>query len=247
VIIALLADIHANLEALEACLDHARRHGAEQYVFLGDLVGYNADPVAVVDRVMALTAEGAVVVKGNHDAAASGELGDAMHGAAMTAIRWTASQLRDEQRRFLAELPFSIRDRDSLFVHANAVAPAGWGYILDARSAAASLEVAEANYVFCGHVHDCVLYYMGADDRPKPFSPVSGVPIPVGRHRRWLAIPGSVGQPRDGNRATSYALFDQDRAQLTFFRLGYDFQAAARKVCDAGLPAEFARRLETAH
>jgi diadenosine tetraphosphatase ApaH/serine/threonine PP2A family protein phosphatase len=89
-----------------------------------------------------------------------------------------------------------------------------------------------------------VLYFIGADQRPQPFLPMPGVPIPVPRHRRWLAIVGSCGQPRDGTPAACYATFDPERALLTYHRVPYDYEAAARKVRAAGLPEEFARRLE---
>lgn len=244
--LALLADIHSNLEALEACIALARTRGADRFVFIGDLVGYNADPVAVVERVRALMRdEGALAVKGNHDAAAAGENAERMNEAAATAIRWTQQQLSPEQLHFLRELPLTRREDALLFVHANAAAPERWGYIHDGLRAAASMAAANATYVFSGHVHDPVLYYMGTDQRPQPFQPASGVPIPVGRHRQWLAIVGSCGQPRDGNPAASFALFDTTLRMLTFHRIAYDHATAAAKVRKAGLPVEFARRLET--
>lgn len=243
--LALIADIHSNLEALDACLAHARSLGAERHAFLGDLVGYNADPAAVVERVRQLAAAGAIVVKGNHDAAAAGDLREGMNDLAMAAIEWTRRRLRPDQLDFLAALPLMAREGDMAFVHASAAAPDSWTYIHDALRAGASLEAAGAAYVFCGHVHEPVLYFMGADKRPQPFLPTAGVPIPVGRHRQWLAIAGAAGQPRDGRPAACYALFDAARALLTFQRVPYDHHAAAAKVRAAGLPEEFARRLET--
>lgn len=245
--LALFADLHGNLEAVETCVDHARRHGAGRFAFLGDLVGYNADPAAVVELVRRmLRDENAIAIQGNHDAAAAGEDSGRMNEAARAAIEWTRRQLSSAQLHFLAKLPLTAREgQRMLFVHANAAAPGRWGYIHDNLGAAASMEAAGAGYVFCGHVHEPVLYYMGTDRRPQAFQPTPGVPIPVSRHRRWLAIVGACGQPRDGNPAAAYALMDDALQLLTFQRVPYDHAAAARKVRQAGLPEEFARRLET--
>jgi diadenosine tetraphosphatase ApaH/serine/threonine PP2A family protein phosphatase len=241
--LALFADIHSNLEALEACLAHARARGADRYAFLGDLVGYNADPVAVVDRVRGCVEEGALAVQGNHDAAI-GDPATELNDTAARAIDWTRRQLRPDQAAFLAGLPLLRREGDLCFVHASAASPRSWIYLYDTASAGESMAAAGTAYVFSGHVHEPTLYFVGADNRPQPFLPVAGVPIPVARHRRWLAIAGSVGQPRDGRPAACYALFDAEKALLTFLRVPYDHQAAAAKVRAAGLPELFARRLE---
>lgn len=242
--VALLADLHGNLEATQACLGHARRQGAEGFVFLGDLVGYNADPGPVVEIVREHARAGALVVRGNHDAVAAGESAEGMNELARAAIQWTRQQLDADQLAYLGGLPLTVRDGDAFYVHANAAAPERWGYVLDSLHAAASLDAADAAHVFCGHVHEPLLYYLGADRRLQPFAPTSGVPIPVPRHRRWLAIVGACGQPRDGRPAACYALFDAERALLTYHRVPYDCETAARKVRAAGLPEEFARRLE---
>ena len=106
------------------------------------------------------------------------------------------------------------------------------------------MAAAGASYVFCGHVHEQKLYYTGAGGQPMPFMPVTGIPIPASAQRRWLAIVGSAGQPRDGNNAACYALFDSERERLTFFRVLYDYGTAAQKIRAAGLPERLARRLE---
>jgi diadenosine tetraphosphatase ApaH/serine/threonine PP2A family protein phosphatase len=242
--LALLADLHSNLEAVEACIEHAHREGAERFVFLGDLVGYNADPAAVVDLVRTYVESGAVAVKGNHDAAALGDPTEYMTGIAAEAIVWTRRQLNDEHLAFLASLPLTVREGDMFFVHASAAAPERWRYIHDGWRAAVSMDAAQASYVFGGHVHDPVLYFMGADQRPQPFHPMSGVPIPMPRHRRWLSVVGSCGQPRDCNPAACYAIFEPEAAVLTYWRVPYDYDTAALKVRAAGLPEEFARRLQ---
>jgi diadenosine tetraphosphatase ApaH/serine/threonine PP2A family protein phosphatase len=244
--IALLADVHANLEALDACLEHARASGAARLAFLGDLVGYGADPAAVVDLVAAEVGRGALALKGNHDEAAVADgPPSSMHEAAAAAILWTRKRLSPGQRAFLARLPLVVREGELLLVHASAAEPAQWEYVSGPLAAERCMAAAgNAAYVACGHVHEAVLYYHGAANRLIAFRPVAGVPVPVPAYRRWLAIPGSVGQPRDRSAAASYAILDTDRATITFFRVPYDWRAAAAKVRAAGLPEWLALRLE---
>jgi diadenosine tetraphosphatase ApaH/serine/threonine PP2A family protein phosphatase len=241
--IALLADLHANLEATLACLAHAAASGVDRYAFLGDLVGYNADPGPVVDLVEGYAARGAVVVRGNHDAAvASGDTAT-MDPSAARAATWTRARLSEGQRRFLGALPLVVRSEGATFVHASADAPAEWAYVADAFLAARSMAAAGTPWVFCGHVHAQVLYHLAASGRARAFQPAPGVSIPVSRRRQWLAIVGSVGQPRDGVSAASYAVADLAAEVATFFRVPYDTASAAEKVRAAGLPETLARRL----
>jgi len=242
--LALFADVHSNLEALGACLDHATTVGADRYAFLGDLVGYGADPVAVLELIERHAQAGAVVVLGNHDAAVLGRPDDTLTRHAQAAIDWTRAQLGARHRAFLESLPLTVRDGDMLFVHASAAAPGQWIYVTSLREAAESMRAAGAGYVFSGHVHEQKLFYMGADGKPMPFRPVPGTPIPTAKHRQWLVIVGSAGQPRDRSNQACYALADLERARLTFFRVPYDYSGAARKIRSAGLPERSARRLE---
>lgn len=242
--LALFSDIHSNLEAITACLAHAQSLGANRYAFLGDLVGYGADPVAVLDLIEQYAADGAAVVLGNHDAAAIGRPIDPLNANAEAAIAWTRTQLGDKQRSFLESLPLTVRDDNILFVHASAAAPERSIYITSPREAEKSIRAGNAGYIFCGHVHEPRLYYMGAGGLPMPFRPVPGTPIPIGTHRQWLAIVGSAGQPRDHSNKACYALADLERARMTFFRVAYDHDSAAQKIRSAGLPERLARRLE---
>ena len=242
--LALFADVHSNLEAITACLAHAQALGAGRFAFLGDLVGYGADPAAVLDLIGQYASEGAVVVRGNHDAAVAGRGNDRMNASAKAAIAWTRAQLSDRHLEFLAGLPLTVADRNILFVHASAATPERWIYITGAAEAESSIRAANTSYIFSGHVHEQRLYYMGAAGRPMPFRPVSGTPIPMDRNRKWLAIVGSAGQPRDRNTEACYALADLGRDRLTFFRVPYDYASAAQKIRSAGLPERLARRIE---
>lgn len=250
--LALLSDIHANIQAFDACLAHAHDHGANQIALLGDLVGYGADPVAVVQRSQQLIVEGAWALKGNHDAMAVSPPPDVKTVGDSTAA-WTHAQLSAEQRQFLDALPMTHHHNNLLLVHASVDGPELWRYVYDERAAGASLDAAatlsdelpDVRYVFGGHVHLQTLYYRGSGGQSlMKFTPTPGVAVPVPKHRHWLATIGSVGQPRDGHTQAMYALFDTDKLQLTFHRVPYDYDAAAAAIRQTTLPSFFADRLE---
>jgi diadenosine tetraphosphatase ApaH/serine/threonine PP2A family protein phosphatase len=184
------------------------------------------------------------VVRGNHDAAVAEASTDTMNRSAEAAADWTRQQLDAAQLAFLAALPLVARRDAACFVHASAARPADWTYVHDVRLAAQSMAAARATWVFSGHVHEQALYHTTPSGFAQSFKPVPGVVIPVPARRRWLAVVGSVGQPRDGNTAACYALFDTGRATLTFHRVPYDWSAAAAKIRAAGLPESLALRLE---
>jgi diadenosine tetraphosphatase ApaH/serine/threonine PP2A family protein phosphatase len=240
---AILADIHGNREALTACLADAARKNVERYVFLGDLVGYGADPGWVVDHAMQCVENGAVAVLGNHDAAATGT-NLSMNETAAAAIDWTRTQLSVPQQNFLRNLPLSIRDGERLYVHASADEPAQWHYVVGTQAARKSLDATAAQQTFCGHVHTSTLYHLSLTGKIAEFKPAAATPIPLLRSRRWLAVIGAAGQPRDHNPAACYALLDEARGTLTYVRVPYDVASAARKIREAGLPPVLAARLE---
>jgi diadenosine tetraphosphatase ApaH/serine/threonine PP2A family protein phosphatase len=241
--IALITDLHANREAIEAVLDHARALGIGRFALLGDFVGYGADPGWVVDRAREMVEEGALAVVGNHDMAVVKGPASTMRDEAREAIAWTRSRLRDDQLDFLAELPLTQTLDDQLYVHANANAPHLWGYIQGRLDAVRSLHATDARYTFCGHVHEPRLYHLSATGKTGEFVPSGGVEIPVPPHRQWLVIPGSAGQPRDGNPAACYAVFDRAVATLAYHRVPYDHETASAKIRAANLPQRLAARL----
>ena len=240
--IALLADMHANRQAFSACLRHAEERGAERYVLLGDFVGYGADPVYAVDTARELVSRGAIAVLGNHDAAVNdGTV--RINPDAQTVIDWTRGLLGVEERRFLAELRLTITEQDRLYVHADASAPAKWIYVLTVEEASRSLYATQAQITFCGHTHKPAIFSVTLAAKMTAFSPIADVPVPLHGMRRWLVVLGSVGQPRDGIPAASYAMFDTIKKEITFHRVPYDIEGAAAAIRDARLPLFFAQRL----
>lgn len=241
--IALLTDLHANRQALDACLAHASRLGADTYAFTGDLVGYGGDPGPVLDTVMDYAARGAIVVKGNHDEATVRGARPGMHAEAREAIAWTQGQLGAGQLAFLDTLPLTAELGDKLFVHASAHQPQAWEYVTSVVEAERSLRATQCRMVFSGHVHAPSLYRRLDDGSMGAHAPRPGAIVRIAPQHQYLVIPGSVGQPRDGNTASCYAMYDDVTCQLTYFRVPYDHGAAARRVISAGLPIVFAMRL----
>jgi diadenosine tetraphosphatase ApaH/serine/threonine PP2A family protein phosphatase len=244
VLVALFSDLHANREAVSACLAHARAHGAKRSIFLGDYVGYGADPEWVLDTVMAEVERGAVALLGNHDAAVN-EFGESMLGTGQSSIEWTRVQLGARHRAFLSRLPLTHEKDGRLFVHASAAAPGKWQYVHEEHSALRCLRATAARAVFCGHVHEPALYHLSEGGKLGTFAPVPAAAVPLSPLRRWLAIVGSAGQPRDGNPEAAYALLDTARNEITWHRVPYDVETAMAKVRAAGLPASLAERLRT--
>ncbi|WFU36019.1 metallophosphoesterase family protein [Bradyrhizobium brasilense] len=240
--LALFADIHANRQGFAACLDAAHARGAERLICLGDIVGYGADPEWAVDTVMDLVAKGAIAVRGNHDNAI-GVPSDSMNAEAQAAIDWTRGRLSGEQKAFLAELPMSREEDNRLYVHSEASEPTKWRYVRDTADAARSMMATELQITFCGHIHRPGLYSMSSTAKMTSFVPTSGIAVQLLPGRRWLAVLGSVGQPRDGDPAASFAMFDTISREIAFHRVPYDVATAAARIKANGLPHWLADRL----
>ena len=243
-LIAMFSDIHANRQAFSACLAQASDLGVEQIVLLGDYVGYGADPEWTITTVMDLVEKGARAVLGNHDSAVSSPR-EQLSVEAKIVIEWTRGRLGVAERRFLERLPLTLNDDDRLYVHAEASSPKSWRYVTSIDAAAQSIIATSAQITICGHVHRPALYSMSATGKLTAFTPNTGATIQLlpGPGRRWLAVLGSVGQPRDGNPAASYAMLDTEKRELTYCRAPYDVEEAATRIRKNGLPTWFADRL----
>ena len=240
--LGIISDLHANEPALEASLAALDRLSVDRLVILGDVVGYGPDPEPVTRRVAGLVAQGAICLMGNHDAAAVGAR-TSMNDVAAAAIAWTRPRLSEASRSFLAGLPMTAEVDDMLFVHAEASHPEGWIYVVDPASAMQSLLAAKARVTFCGHVHRPQVYCLTATAKVIAHTPVTNTAVPLIPQRQWLAVAGSVGQPRDGNPSASFMTYDTVARDLTFHRASYDYEGTARRILDAGLPERLAERL----
>lgn len=241
--IAILADIHANREALDAVLERLDALRADQIILLGDLVGYGPDPGYVVDAAMRLVERGAVCLLGNHDEAVEkGPSG--MNEFARDAMRWTQTQLTPDQKAFLKSLPMQHLYSDVHFTHASA-ARGDWPYVRDVNSALKCLEATLARTVICGHTHVPAIFYAATGAKPTRFVPIANKPAPLFGGRRQVVVAGSVGQPRDGNPAACLALLETQAREVTMVRVPYDARQTASKITKAGLPSWLGNRLQT--
>lgn len=235
--VAVVSDVHANLEALDAVLEDARRAGAEKIWSLGDVVGYGADPNAVVER---LSKAADVAVAGNHDWAACGKMTlGFFNSLAKQAAEWTSESLTEASRRWLAALPLERVERGVRLVHASPSDPASWHYVLSEAVAEGELSTFDEALCLIGHSHfpgqfesDGARVHYHREPR-----------FQLAAKRRYLVNVGSVGQPRDGDPRATYLLYDEKDKSLEHRRVAYDVEAAARKILDAGLPAFLAERL----
>jgi predicted phosphodiesterase len=244
--IGLFADLHSNLEAFEACITKAEELGVTRMVFLGDLVGYNADPVALIERIGDLVeSKKGIALLGNHDEAVFKDSRHQMNASANAAIEWTKSQLNSNHVQFLKDLPLIVNEEKICFTHASAYNPADWNYVTDSMSAWRCAQSSGKSYTFVGHAHEQALFYQSAVGKLIRFAPHPGDEIPVLQHRQWVGVVGSLGQPRDGNPEACFAVFEPETEALTFHRTPYDHFAAADKVRRAGLPEDLANRLIT--
>ena len=238
-----LTDLHANLEALDACLEDARRRGYDRVLVLGDLVGYGGDPNGVVDRVRAL--EPVATVRGNHDKVACGlEPADGFNVVAKNAVRWTFDALTPEHRAWLAALPRGPIIVDDLVEVCHGSPFDEDAYIFDELDALRALKVSERPLCLFGHTHCPATFQLtsGALDSIGP-SASAETRVALGGASKYLINPGSVGQPRDGDPRAAYAIVDVEYRSIELYRLRYPVEAAQAKIIKAGLPEVLAQRL----
>jgi diadenosine tetraphosphatase ApaH/serine/threonine PP2A family protein phosphatase len=208
---------------------------------VGDLVGYGADPSAVISRLQEV---GASVVLGNHDAAAIGSLVDLAYfnAFARSAALWTRKVLAEEEFAYLRSLPLTLRDRNFVLVHGSLDRPDEFNYIQTTRDAERSIACLDTHVCFVGHSHVPVGFLSSSSD-PKRIEYSFDGEIDLSRSDRVLINVGSVGQPRDEDPRAVAAIYDDDDRRLTFRRVPYDIDRAAGKILAAGLPRVLAERL----
>lgn len=232
--IALLSDVHANLEALEVVFEALDERADVAAVYcLGDVVGYGADAADCLEAVRA-RCDG--VVRGNHDDAVAREEGvEALPKDGQAAARHNRRQLSEEQRAYLSDRPLQLTAQHAgcrlRFVHASPDRPAAWTRLDSYRAAKAQFDAFDEAICFVGHTH-----------RPAVMADRLGV-LSVREGHRYLINPGSVGQPRDGTPRPSFGLFDPEAFSYENVRLPYNAERAAEKVRAAGLPERLAERL----
>ena len=225
---AIMADVHANLEAFQAVLGDAKEQGCTHYVFLGDFVGYCADPKACIDIVRAMNVP---CVKGNHDEYCATDLPlECFNVNAVKAVQWTRKQLTEDDRQWLQNLPYVCKVEDFIMVHASLDAPERWCYVFDKLAAAASFPHQNTQMCFFGHTHVPVAFIRDTTIRGGTYTKLK-----VEAGKQYFVNPGAVGQPRDNNPEAAYAVYDMDEGTVEIRRSAYDIAAAQKKIRQAGL------------
>ncbi len=233
---AVIADIHANLEALDVVLEDTRQQQCTHYCCVGDVVGYNANPKECLEIVRSM---GMPCVKGNHDEYCSTD--DPLEGFnphAAEAINWTRKQLSEEERQWLRDLKYVKLVTSFSMVHASLDEPQRWQYVFDKLAAAASFTYQNTSVCFFGHTHVPVAFVRDSLVRGGTYSKFK-----VEAGRKYFVNVGSVGQPRDGNPKAAYVIYDLVEGSIELRRLDYDIPKAQAKILAAGLPERLAHRL----
>ena len=236
----IFADVHGNIEALEAVVRLLRDRGATGFICCGDIVGYGADPNLCVETVRRLRC---TCVAGNHDYGAVGKVPiDRFNSAATEALLWTRTHLTESNRLYLENLPLTAKEGPLLFVHSSPSAPDVWEYVLTLPEAAAEMEHCSGGACVVGHSHQP----LAVERLPgKPGRLVRQDSFAIRPYAKYLINAGSVGQPRDGDPRACCLLYDNDTQEMTYLRVPYDIPATAAKIRAAGLPEYLASRLES--
>jgi predicted phosphodiesterase len=233
---AIIGDIHANLEALQAILKDAKEQEVSHFACLGDVVGYNANPVECLEIVRELECP---TVRGNHDhyVAHSDSL-EGFHPLAANVVDWTRKQLTDEQRSYLGQLPYNLPVETFTIVHSTLDVPSGWGYVFDKLEAEANFSYQVTSVCFYGHTHVPIAFEQTDIIKSGLFRKLK-----IMSGRKYFVNVGSVGQPRDGDPRAAYVIFDMINNQIELRRIPYDFTVTQKKILENGLPERLASRL----
>ena len=233
---ALFGDIHANLEALEAVMLDAAERDCTDFVCIGDIVGYNANPTECLKVVRDM---GCPAVRGNHDEEAASDAPlEGLNPLAKHALSWTREQLSEEEREWLRNMKLVRNVRDFTVVHATLDTPGNWGYVTNKFDAMASFSYQFTPLCFYGHTHTPKIYV-----KSDSVEALDEMNTTIQMGRKYFINIGSVGQPRDGDWRSSYATYDIETQQVEIHRLEYDLQTAQKKILAAGLPEMLASRL----
>lgn len=236
--IAFISDVHGNLEAFTAVCASIRYEQVDRVVFLGDIVGYGANPNECIELLQTLTGHS---VAGNHDWAATGRQStDSFNSVARDAIAWTCAQLSTVNKQFLMELPLTLEMNEFFCVHATPYMPGQWRYVYNALDAEDAFVTFKQRLCLIAHTH-CPAIFVKRADTPVVRELSSQVTLHPGS--RYIINCGSVGQPRDGDPRASYGIFDESCSQYYLVRVDYDVASVKKKILQAGLPDFLAHRI----
>ncbi|MDY6864215.1 MAG: metallophosphoesterase family protein [Thermodesulfobacteriota bacterium] len=235
---AILSDIHSNLEAFRAVLLRLEKEKIDRIAFLGDIIGYGADPEMCIELLKKTTE---CVVAGNHDLGAVGKSETTFFNAmAKTAIEWTANKIWKSHYDYLKELPLIKLLDDFFMVHSTPLYPSQWNYILSEDDAAYNFHFFDHSVCFIGHSHSPQVFILKNGDN---LSTIKSTHFFIEEGSRYIINVGSVGQPRDGNPDSCFGILDTEKREFRYIREPYNIHKAQQKIIDAGLPKVLAERI----
>lgn len=236
--IGAFSDVHSNLEALATVLECFEEEEITQYLFLGDLVGYGANPNECIDLIKKIRSAG---VAGNHDFGVLKKTPlEDFNPAAADAITWTQNQLKEENKLYIDSLELTEHFAPCFLVHGAPSSPASWEYIFTLKEAIYEFNCFSSLVCLIGHTH---LPFAMVKTPDGSFNLIKEEEFIIENKNRYLINVGSVGQPRDGDPRACVAIFDTRTNKFNFKRLAYDITKAQKKIIDAGLPPYLAYRL----
>jgi len=231
--IAIISDIHANLEALREVFNYIDGHNVEKVYCLGDIVGYGPNPNECIELIRDRCE---AVIMGNHDYAAIGLANiEYFNEYAKMSTYWTIENISEDNLKYLRGLPFSHQTESLIFVHSSPSKPSSWYYVLSVQDARTEMQSFEEHICLIGHSHVPVVF-SGQNFNRETTQKLQS-------NRKYIINVGSVGQPRDGNPNTCFTVLDEEKNIVEFVRLEYDIDATYEKIVKAGLPLFLAERL----
>ena len=233
----IIADIHGNLEALETVIAACRQEGIQDFLCLGDLVGYGANPKECLKMIQYLKA---ICIAGNHDWAVLGKIDVAyFNPVAKAAIAWTRQQLSQQDLNFLKSLDLIFKNDDMILVHGTLDHPEEFHYLLDMSDILNTFSLIDRPLCFLAHTHVPGIFVK----HKEKFYDARNLKITLSPQEQCVVNVGSVGQPRDGSPLAAYCIYDTDARKVEIKRIAYDIETAQKKILVAGLPAFLAQRL----
>jgi predicted phosphodiesterase len=240
--IALISDIHSNLEAFQAVMASFAGHDIEKVMFLGDIVGYGANPNECIDLLQGVAD---CYIAGNHDYAVVDKTDISYFNPyAQEAVLWTQEVLTRENALFLSSLPLADALYDFMIVHSTPLHPELWDYVVYVSDAQIGFSNFAQQLCFIGHSHHPGIF---VQDRAGRISAEERVTMNFKESNRYIINIGSVGQPRDGNPLSSYGLYDTETNEYRLIRVEYNIALTQQKILAAGLPRFLAERLSVGY
>ncbi|MFA4981664.1 MAG: metallophosphoesterase family protein [Candidatus Omnitrophota bacterium] len=234
---ALISDIHGNLEAFRAVLEALSKEKIDEFLFIGDVVGYGADPKECLKLLRSIRPK--ILISGNHEWGVLGLLDESyFNDYVAKAVAWTKSVLDGDELDYLRSFDVVHEDGSFALVHGSLYNPAGFNYIWDSKQASAVMKIMKAPICFAAHTHVAGIFY--TDKGRMEFVSNSKKAV---RGEKYIVNAGSIGQPRDGDPRASFVIYDTESAVFEIRRVPYDIKSAQVKILKAGLPTMLADRL----